>query len=90
MKIEDKNNRPKARNDIGAIIAFDLLKIETPITKEKLLEEYGQEIVGFIWENDKQFSLQELLQYTTVNVFHSKLELADELTKAYRRYKANF
>lgn len=77
----------RIEGNFGLKIISQIERVKMPVSKANLLKKYGNQIVAFQWDNDRPILLKDLLNYITIGLFNSKFELADELLKAYRRYK---
>ena len=74
-------------SNFGAKIVSEMKLAKMPVGRAELLKRHGNKIVAFQWDNDREILLKHLLGYVTVGMFDTNLELEDELSKAYRRYK---
>lgn len=63
------------------------IHIKFPISKAKLLKEYGDIPVSYLWEDDELILLRDLLKFVEVENFKSELELKNAIRKAYKRYR---
>lgn len=70
----------------GVKIVSEIDFSEMPLSRAELLKRYGNKIVAFQWDIDREILFKDLLGFVTVKMFNTKLELATELSKAYRRY----